>query len=56
MTVAELITKLQALPPEAECRSYEDTANGWVEIVNISHHRIDRCDIVYLETEHNTSD
>lgn len=50
MTVAELITKLQAMPQDAKALSWEGTIGDWVEIVEVSTNDLG----IHLETQYDT--
>lgn len=51
MTVAELIARLQALPPNAVCKVYEEQEVDWVEITEAN---LVSDLVVHLETSYDS--
>lgn len=52
MTVAEIITQLQAMPQDTICLSFEDSIGDWVSIVAVVLLQSDNHSVVQFETHY----
>lgn len=50
MTIVELITKLQAMPQDAKVLAWEEVANTWIEVIEVTKHG----NTIHLETQYDT--